>query len=168
MPKKEKIRLTEEETMFLDKIIDVNLSLNDVVDERASIMAAIGGVIMVVSLGQLFVSGGLATAGFLLIVLTGLMTILLSIGVIRPKELQARRKNLMYYGGFYHLSLDQYRRELRDVISSKEKIFNEYSKEAHDLSQELTARFRLIRGVGDILVSGLIVGFGLVLLSFFV
>ena len=168
MPKKEKMRLTEEEIMFLDKIIDVNLSLNDVVDERASIMAGIGGVIMVLSLGQLFNSTGLATAGFLAIITTGLITILLSVGVIRAKELQARRRNLMYYGGFCHLGLEEYRKKLRDAISRKENIFEQYSKEAHDLSQELNVRFRLIKAIGDVLVAGLIIGFGLVLISIFI
>ena len=164
---KRKLRLTEEEIMFLDKIVDVNLSLNDVVDERASIMAGIGGVIMVISLGQLFNSSGLASVGFFSIVTTGLITILLSVGVIRPKELRARRKNLMYYGGFCHLNLEEYRKKLRKSISTKEEIFEQYSKEVHDLSQELNARFRLIKAIGDILVAGLIIGFGLVLLSVF-
>ena len=168
MPKKENIRLTEEEIMFLDKIVDVNLSLNDVVDERASIMAGIGGVIMVISLGQLFNSQGLATVGFFAIIVTGLITVLLSIGVIRPKELRERRKNLMYYGGFCSMTLDDYRKALKKAISTKKDIFDEYSKEVHDLSQELNARFRLIRGIGDILVSGLIIGFGLVLISLFI
>jgi hypothetical protein len=167
MPKKKSMRLTEEEIMFLDKIVDVNLSLNDVVDERASIMAGIGGVIMVISLGQLFNSSGLASAGFFTIVSTGLITILLSVGVIRPKELKARRKNLMYYGGFSHLKLEEYRKKLKKAISTKENIFDQYSKEVHDLSQELSARFRLIKAIGDILVAGLIIGFGLVLLSLF-
>jgi len=167
MPKKERLKLGEEEIMFLDKIVDINISLNDVVDERASILAGIGGVISVISLGQLFASYGIASFGFLIIVITGLMTIIFSVGVIRPKKLKLRRKNLMYYGGICCFEAEEYSKRLRETISTKENIFKEYSKEIHDLSLELDERFKLIRKIGDILVSGLVVGFILIIISLF-
>ena len=162
---KEKNIFDEEEIMFLDKVVDINLSLNDVADERASILAGIGGVLSVLAIGQLLTSTGLRTLGVITIIVTGLITILLSVGVIRPKALRIRRKNLMYYGGISFYSFPEYLEKVKEVVADKEKLLEQYAKEAHDLSTELRVRFKLIRCIGDILVAGLACGFILILAS---
>ncbi|MFH1473691.1 MAG: Pycsar system effector family protein [Candidatus Aenigmatarchaeota archaeon] len=155
-----------EELNFLDKIIEINMSLNDLVDDRASFLSGIAGIIAVVSLTQLFSATGLVRIGFLVITLTGLVTIFLSVGVIRPKSLKKKRINLMYYGGICHYDEKKYYSMIKDVLENKEDMVKEYVKEIHDLSDELKARFKLIRRTGDVLVSGLIAGFILIFLSF--
>jgi hypothetical protein len=155
-----------EKVNFLDKVIEVNLSLNDLVDDRASFLSGIAGIIAVVALTQLFGSSGLIRVGFLVVTLTGLVTIVLTVGVIRPKSLKKKRINLMYYGGICHYDEKKYYSMINDLLESREDMIKEYIKEIYDLSEELKARFQLLRKTGDILVSGLIGGFILILLSF--
>lgn len=155
-----------EEVNFLDKVIEINLSLNDLVDERASFLSGIAGIIAVVALTQLFSASGLVRIGFLVITLTGLVTIILSVGVIRPKSLKLKRVNLMYYGGICHYDEKKYYSMIKDTLENKEDMVKEYVKEIYDISQELKARFKLIRRTGDILVSGMIAGFIIILFSF--
>ena len=155
-----------EKVNFLDQVIAINLSLNDLVDDRASFLSGIAGIIAVVALTQIFTTTGLIRIGFVVVILTGLITIILSVGVIRPKSLKKKRINLMYYGGICHFDEKKYYSMMEDVLESKEDMIKEYIKEIHDLSEELNARFKMIRRTGDILVSGLIAGFVIVLLSF--
>jgi hypothetical protein len=155
-----------EEVNFLDQIIAINLSLNDLVDDRASFLSGIAGIIAVVALTQLFSATGLVRIGFLVVTLTGLVTIILSVGVIRPKSLKLKRVNLMYYGGISHYDEKKYYSMIKDALESKEDMIKEYVKEIYDISEELKARFRLIRRTGDILVTGLVAGFILILFSF--
>jgi hypothetical protein len=157
-----------EELNFLDQVIAINMSLNDLVDERASFLSGIAGVIAVVALTQIFSMSGLARIGFVVITLTGLVTIILTVGVIKPKSLKLKRINLMYYGGICHYEEKKYYFMIKNTLEKKEDMIKEYVKEIYDLSQELKARFKLIRRIGDILVSGLILGFILVLLSFLI
>jgi len=157
-----------EELNFLDQIIAINMSLNDLVDERASFLSGIAGVIAVVALTQIFSSSGLVRIGFIVVALTGLITIILSIGVIRPKQLKLQRINLMYYGGICRYEEKKYYSMIKNLLRKKDDTIKEYVKEIYDLSLELKARFKLIRRIGDILVSGLIAGFILVLLSFLI
>jgi hypothetical protein len=157
-----------EEVNFLDQIIAINLSLNDLVDDRASFLSGIAGIIAVVALTQLFSTTGLVRIGFLVVTLTGLVTIILSVGVIRPTSLKLKRVNLMYYGGISHYEEKKYYSMIKDTLESKEDMIKEYVKEIYDLSEELKARFKLIRRTGDILVTGLIAGFILILFSFLI
>jgi hypothetical protein len=157
-----------EEVNFLDQIIAINMSLNDLVDDRASFLSGIAGIIAVVALTQIFSTTGLVRIGFIVIILTGLVTIILSVGVIRPKQLKLQRINLMYYGGICNYEEKKYYSMIKNILEKKEDTIKEYVKEIYDLSQELKARFKLIRRTGDILVSGLIAGFILVLLSFLI
>jgi len=157
-----------EEVNFLDQIIGINMSLNDLVDDRASFLSGIAGIIAVVALTQIFSTTGLIKIGFLVITLTGLITIILSVGVIRPKQLKLKRVNLMYYGGICHYEEKKYYSMIKNTLRKKEDMIKEYVKEIYDLSEELKARFKLIRRIGDILVSGFIAGFILILLSFLI
>jgi hypothetical protein len=157
-----------EKVNFLDQVIAINLSLNDLVDDRASFLSGIAGIIAVVALTQIFSATGLIRIGFLVVTLTGLLTIVLSVGVIRPKSLKKKRINLMYYGGICHYDEKKYYSMIKNTLESKDDMIKEYIKEIHDLSEELKARFKLIRRTGDVLVSGLIAGFVLILLSFLI
>lgn len=157
-----------EEVNFLDQIIAINMSLNDLVDDRASFLAGIAGIIAVVALTQVFSTTGLVRIGFIVVTLTGLVTIILTVGVIRPKALKLKRINLMYYGGICHYEEKKYYSMIKNTLRKKEDMIKEYVKEIYDLSEELKARFKLIRRIGDILVSGLIAGFILIILSFLI
>lgn len=158
-------KLSDTEAEFLNKIIDINMSLNDLVDERANFLAGIAGIISVVALTQIFSVTGLVRIGFLVIVITSLASIILSIGVIRPKQLTLKRINLMYYGGILAHKREEYYKLLEETLKSRKRMIKEYVKEYYDLSKELKARFRLIRRIGDILIIGLISGFILILMS---
>jgi hypothetical protein len=155
-----------EKINFLDQIIAINLSLNDLVDDRASFLAGTAGIIAVVALTQLFSTTGLVRIGFLIVTFTGLLTIILAVGIIRPKSLRKKRINLMYYGGICHYDEKKYYSMIKDVLESKEEMIKEYTKEIYDLSEELKARFQLIRRIGDMFISGMIAGFVLVVLYF--
>jgi hypothetical protein len=157
-----------EKVNFLDQVIAINLSLNDLVDDRASFLSGIAGIIAVVALTQIFSSTGLIRIGFLVVTLTGLVTIVLSVGVIRPKSLKLKRVNLMYYGGICHYDEKKYYSMIKDTLESREEMIKEYVKEIYDLSEEIKVRFKLIRRTGDILVSGMVAGFVIILFSFII
>ena len=129
-----------EEVNFLDQVIEINMSLNDLVDDRASFLSGIAGIIAVVALTQIFSATGLTRIGFLVVTLTGLVTIILSVGVIRPKSLKQKRINLMYYGGICHYDQKKYYSMINDTLESRDEMIKEYVKEIYDLSEELKSR----------------------------
>lgn len=142
---------------FLKSIIDTNMQINDVAHESADFLAGLSGVIMAISLTQIFSAVGLHKIGFMIISITGFIVVFFSIGVVRPK-IGKSKLNLMYYKGLLNISKENYRKQIHSALKNNKKIVDEFCEEIYDLSIELKAKFRMIRTGADILAIGLLVG----------
>ena len=149
---------------FLKSILETNMEINDVAHESADFLAGLAGVIMAISLTQVFSATGLTKLGFIVISITGFIVVFFSIGVVRPR-IGRGKVNLMYYKGLLNIPKEKYTKHIQSIINNEKKIVDEFCNEIYELSIELKAKFRMIRLGADILAVGLIVGLLLIFIS---
>ena len=155
----------EEHTIeFLKSTLETNMELNDVAHESTDFLSGLSGVVMAISLTQVFSATGLQKMGFVVISLTCFIVIFFSIGTIRPKIGQ-NKMNLMYYKGLLKLSRKRYYEEMCKAMKSDKKIIETYCNEIYDLSEELKAKYKMIRRGADVLAVGLVVGIALIFIA---
>ena len=149
---------------FLKSILETNMELNDVAHESADFLSGLSGIILAISLTQIFSATGYAKYGFSIISLTCFIVVFFSIGVIRPKIGQSKI-NLMYYRGLLRFPRAEYLKYLKNTLKSEEKVVKEFSDEIYDLSLELRHKYSMIRKGADILAVGLLVGMALIFIG---
>lgn len=149
---------------FLDRIVETNMNLNEVVEQGADILAGLSGVILAIVLTQVYSTTGIQKIGFIIISITSFLVLLLAIGAIRPKT-KPKRTNQMYYLGVLELDREEYRKEIFDTIDKKEDLINEYIDEIYDLAEELKPKFKMLKLGFDLLVIGLLIGFIFIIFS---
>ena len=149
---------------FLKSTLESNMQLNDIAHESADFLSGLAGIIMAISLTQVFSATGLQKIGFVVISLTCFSVILFSIGVMRPK-IGTKKINLMYYKGLLEISRERYVKEMTSVMKSDKKVAETFCNEIYDLSIELRSKYKMIRRGADILATGLIVGIALIFLA---
>ena len=124
-------------------------------DQKASFLVAVSGIIFGLSVGRL------QEVQFLVLAISSFFTIFLSILIIRlPFRGITKEKIGLMFWWFLDKSFDQYKRELDEVFTSDEKISQEYIKEIWNLANySLKPKSRLLKWASFILVFGLLGGF---------
>ena len=142
---------------FLKSVLETNMELNDVAHESADFLAGLSGIIMAITLTQIFSATGLQRIGFIIISLTCFIVIFFSIGIIRPK-IGVDKNNLMYYKGILRLLRKEYTSKIISITKNERKIIEEFANEIYDLSMELREKNKMIKRGADILATGLFIG----------
>lgn len=144
----------QERIMFLDSILQSQMNLNDVADDRANFLIGISGIMLTIALTQIFITTGAHKLGFMIISITAFLVCFVTIGVIRPR-IRGNTENKMYYLTLLNYSKNGYKKHIYEIVKDRKKIIDEYVNEIYDISLELKKRFDLIRRAADILAIGL-------------
>ncbi len=141
---------------FLRDSLTHHRSLKNSLDQKASFLVAISGIIFGLSVGRLqelhFLA--LAIASFLTVVLSILVTFLPFRGKMKGKF------GMMCWWGFSDKNLEEYEKELKKSLDSDEKITHEYAKEIWSLvNNSLKPKTRILKWASFILLLGLLGGF---------
>lgn len=141
---------------FLRDSLVHHRSLKNSLDQKASFLVAIAGVIFGLSIGRLdeihFLV--LAVASFLAVLLSIIITFLPFRGKLKGKF------GLMCWWGFSNKSFEEYEAELKKSLVSDEKIAQEYAKEIWGLANySLKPKTRILKWASIILILGLLGGF---------
>lgn len=109
----EQLELDVRQSNFLGDLLSINLAMNNIVDGRANLLAGLSGIILSISLTQVFAASGLDRIGFSVVSITCFIVAFFAIGVIRPR-IRVFNTNNMYYLGILKNSEVQYKKLLRD------------------------------------------------------
>lgn len=157
------------EINFLDSILYNHVEQNNRLDQKASFLLGVSGLIFTLTISELliFQETSLEKASLLIIALSALASCILAIWTIRPPfSEQHERPNLMFYRGFGKLCLEDYKKKLLEVIQDKEKLVGSYATEVYALYQAaIRPKYKLIKKASWILTVGLSVGGVLFLLG---
>lgn len=146
---------------FLQDSLVHHRSLKNSLDQKASFLVGVSGIIFGLSVGHL------QEAHFLVLAITSFLTVLLSVLVtFLPFRGRLKRKfGLMCWWGFSDKSLEEYEAKLKESLVSDEKIAQEYAKEIWNLANySLKPKTKFLKWASLILILGLLGGF----VSFFV
>lgn len=141
---------------FLQDSLIHHRSLKNSLDQKASFLVGVSGIIFGLSVGRL------QEAQFLLLAISSFLTVFLSVLVtFLPFRGKLKEKfGLMCWWGFSDKSFDQYKDLLNKTLDSDEKIAQEYMKEIWSLvNYSIKPKTKFLKWASLILILGLLGGF---------
>ncbi len=156
------------ETMF--RISSNNHSrLSDMADNKAHIMITVNSIILsaVISLllGKLDSDAYLTIPTYVLLGVS-LTTITLAIlatrptipnGVFTPEDISEKKVNLLFFGNFYRMPLEEYRDAMWKVMDDHDFLYDNLIKDVYSQGVVLGRKYHLLRIAYNVFMFGLIV-----------
>jgi nitrate reductase gamma subunit len=79
-----------------------------------------------------------------------------SSGMFSEDDIRQKRANLLFFGNFYRMQLDEYQWGMNEMIKDKEYLYNTMIKDIYFLGVVLSRKYRLLRIAYTIFMWGLI------------
>jgi len=158
------------ETMF-KVTLNNHTQLSQIADSKANILLSVNAIIISISLSTLIPkldSAGnahLVTPTFILL-LFSVISIIFAILSTRPKvttgsftrkEINDRKVNLLFFGNFYKMPLDEYQWAMNEMMQDKDYLYNSMIKDLYYLGLVLNRKYKLLRITYNIFMLGIIV-----------
>jgi len=144
-----------------------NQRLSDMADNKAHILITVNSIILsaIISLvlRKLDDSNYFTYPTFLLLIVS-VLTIIVSILATRPsipngiftqEDMAAKKTNLLFFGNFYKMSLDEYSDGMQKVMKDKDFLYNTLIKDVYFQGVVLGKKYQLLRRAYNIFMFGL-------------
>jgi HD superfamily phosphodiesterase len=155
------------ETMF--RLTSANhLELSAMADNKANILVTVSSLIITVLISVLFrrleTSPNLAIPTILFVVVC-ITTIVFSVLATRPNinpgrfsksDITARKTNLLFFGNFYRMSLEEYEWGMKEMINDRDYLYGSLIKDIYFLGVVLGRKYRMLRIAYTIFMYGII------------
>jgi len=141
---------------FLRDSLNHHHNLRNGLDQKASFLVGVAGIIFGLSISHL------DKLNFLVLAICSFAAFFLSIlAVFLPFRGKIKERfSLMCWWGFSDKNLEQYEKELREVFASEEKIAQEYMREIWNLmNYSIKPKTLILKWASFILILGLLAGF---------
>jgi hypothetical protein len=157
------------DTMFRN-VVSTHVEFTYIADNKAYVMIyvnslIIGGV-MTLLIPQLAGKPALVIPVVILL-LACLVSLVFSVISIRPQlgsgittrdQVRKRNANLLFFGNFYRMSLDDFEWSMREMLKDESFVFLSMIKDIYYLGRALGAKYRQVRASYTVFVVGMIVG----------
>jgi predicted metal-dependent HD superfamily phosphohydrolase len=157
-----------------------NQRLSDMADNKAHILVTVNSIILsaVISLllRKLDSNPHLAIATYMILTVS-VLTIIFSILATRPavnkgtfttEEINQKKVNLLFFGNFYKMSLEDYTTGMRQVMEDRDFLYGSLIKDVYGQGIAVGRKYRLLRIAYNIFMYGLIVSVIAFIISTFV
>jgi len=156
------------ETMFRN-VMRTHVSFSAMADNKANIMISVNTIIITIIVSVMIRK--LDTNPHLIIptvilTLVSLVTLTFAILVTRPKvtegtftpdEIQSKQVNLLFFGNFFNMNLDDFTWGMWEMIKDKDYLYSSMIKDFYFLGQVLGKKYRYLRLCYTIFMFGLII-----------
>jgi len=164
------------ETMFR-VTYRVHINLSSIADNKANILLSINAIVIsiVISAFIQFFDGASPTnfnfANFpiaipsTILVIVSLTTIVFAIlstrpqvssGVFTREDILNKKTNLLFFGNFYRMAIDDYLWGINEMMNDSDYLYNSMTKDIYFLGKVLAKKFRLLRIAYNIFMYGMI------------
>ncbi|MES2429046.1 MAG: Pycsar system effector family protein [Bacteroidota bacterium] len=146
-----------------------NQRLSDMADNKAHILITVNSIILsaIISLvlRKLEENGFLAIPSFILLTVS-LLSMIFSIlatrpsipeGTFTPKDIDDKKVNLLFFGNFYKMGLQEYTNGMLKVMDDREFLYGTLIKDVYSQGVVLGRKYRLLRIAYNIFMFGLII-----------
>jgi hypothetical protein len=143
--------------------------LSDMADNKAQILITVNSIIIsaIISLllRKLKDNSFLVLPSYLLLTVS-LATMILAILSTRPsiprgkfstKDIEDKKVNLLFFGNFYRMKLDDFAAGMKNVLHDKEYLYDSLIKDIHTQGVVLGRKYRLLRAAYNVFMFGLII-----------
>lgn len=164
------------ETMFRVTMPN-HTHLSQIADTKANILLSVNAIIISVALSTIVPKLDAPSNAHLVLptfILVGfsVATIVMAIISTRPKvsggsftkkDIEDRKVNLLFFGNFYNVNLEDYTWAMKEMMKDKNYLYDSMIKDLHSLGVVLSRKYRLLRTTYTIFTVGILVS----VLSFF-
>lgn len=146
-----------------------HMELSSMADNKAHIMISVNSIIISIMfsvlLGRLEYYPHLAVPTFLL-ALVCVVTIIFAVLATRPNvsggrftedDIRQKKTNLLFFGNFYKMELDEYNWAMDEMLRDKDFIYGNMIKDVYYLGVVLARKYRYLRISYSVFMYGLIV-----------
>lgn len=156
------------ETMFRTSLRN-HIQLSQIADNKANIMLTINGAIIAFALGSLFPRFGenpslvlptcvLAAACITALVFAVISTIpKVTRGTFTREEIRDKKANLLFFGNFYKMTLEDFEWGINEIIKDKEYLYGSMIRDFYNLGKVLSIKYKYLRVSYMIFMIGMIV-----------
>lgn len=138
------------------------LGLSSIADSKASILLSINSIITSFAIGYLFRKIEELPQLLwpsLILAITGLVSVILAVLATRPnvKKLKKKKKdlNLLFFGDFVDLTLDEYQQQLRETTIYPEEVYEKLSRDSYFLGKVLDLKYKRLRAAFNFFMIGI-------------
>ncbi|HFI4794790.1 TPA: Pycsar system effector family protein [Elizabethkingia anophelis] len=178
-PKKEAKADRSIDTMFRITLSN-HTRLSDIADSKANILLSVNAIIISIALSTLLPKLGSAKNEYLVVptfimLLFSVITIIFAILSTKPKvtsgeftkeDLRKRKVNLLFFGNFYKMNLDDYTPAVREMMEDRDYLYDSMIRDLYYLGVVLNRKYRLLSITYQIFMVGIIVSVIAFVISF--
>ncbi|NLP56574.1 Pycsar system effector family protein [Lutibacter sp. B1] len=179
--KKDKDNIPERgiETMYRVTLKN-HLKLSDIADTKANILLSVSAIILSIALSSLFPKLDKPDNYYLIyptmiFLFITVVTMIFSILSTRPKvtsgnftkeDIKNRKVNLLFFGNFNKMPLEDFQEGMMDVMSDKDYLYKSLMKDLYFLGLVLEKKYKLLRIAYTIFMFGVVISVIVYVISF--
>ncbi len=172
--KKKKLEKLERPERGIDTMFRTTLSnhtrLSEIADSKANILLSVNAIIISIALSTLIPkldSPGnvhLIVPTFILLMFS-VISIIFAIMSTRPKvtsgtftrkDIEDKKVNLLFFGNFYKMPLDEYQWAVNEMMKDRDYLYNSMIKDLYYLGLVLNRKYKLLRTTYTVFMIGII------------
>jgi len=172
---KEKHDKQERPDRGIDTMFRVTLNnhtrLSEIADSKANILLSVNAIIISIALSSLIPKLD-APANSHLIVPTFIMMLFSTTSIVfailstRPKvttgtftrkDIEERKVNLLFFGNFYKMPMEEYEWAINDMMKDRDYLYNAMIKDLYLLGKVLNRKYNLLRITYNIFMFGIVI-----------
>ncbi len=173
--KKKKAKKTEAdkpekgiETMFRVALRN-HLNLSRIADNKANTLISVNGIIISIVISALFpkmdsnpflIYPGISLTTFsILTIITAILSTIpkATNGVVTREEVSRKEGNLIFFGNFHNMSLDDYEWAVDELMNDREYLYKSLTRDLFFLGKVLNRKYTLLRYSYYLFVTGLVI-----------
>lgn len=147
-----------------------HLTLSDIADTKANILLSVNAIIISVALSNLIPKLDNPSNTYLIYptvifitfsVVSMAMAVLatrpnVTSGTFTKEDVQKRKVNLLFFGNFHKMDLDDYEWAIQELVKDKDYIYSSLTKDLYFLGLVLDRKYKILRWTYTIFIIGIV------------
>ena len=181
---KKKLEKLDRPDRGIDTMFRVTLNnhtrLSEIADSKANILLSVNAIIISIALGSIIpkldapANAHLITPTFIMMAFstTCIVFAILSTrpkvttGTFTRKDIEERKVNLLFFGNFYKMPLEEYEWAINDMMKERDYLYNALIKDLYYLGKVLNRKYNLLRITYNIFMVGILVSVAAFVIAF--
>jgi len=148
-----------------------HIKLSDIADTKANILLTVNSLLVGLILAALMPKLDNPNNQYLIVptlifILFTVTSIILSVLATRPNvtsgkftkaDVENKKVNLLFFGNFHKMSLDEFQWAMNEMIADKDYIYSSMTKDLYFLGLVLQRKYKILRWTYNIFMTGIIV-----------
>ncbi|AWX44078.1 hypothetical protein HME9304_01078 [Flagellimonas maritima] len=148
-----------------------HLTLSDIADTKANILLSVNAIIISVALSNLIPKLDNPSNTYLIyptaiFVVFSVISMIMAVLATRPnvtsgeftkQDVQNKEVNLLFFGNFHKMSLQDYEWAIQELVKDKDYIYSSLTKDLYFLGLVLNRKYKILRWTYTIFITGIVI-----------